>query len=113
MKTRIEADSMGQLEVPEDALYGAQTQRAINNFPISGQPLPESFIRALIQLKQAEDVLTFLKYHFFRVQFCRTSKACNFAIRHPADQQRDQHYQSDSNFLSLGGDLVGRIATYL
>ena len=53
MKTRIEADSMGQLEVPEDALYGAQTQRAINNFPISGQPLPESFIRALIQLKQA------------------------------------------------------------
>lgn len=53
MNTRIEADSMGQLEVPENALYGAQTQRAINNFPVSGQSLPESFIRALIILKQA------------------------------------------------------------
>ncbi|CUB04719.1 class II fumarate hydratase [Marinomonas fungiae] len=53
MKTRTEADSMGQLEVPENALYGAQTQRAINNFPVSGQSLPEPFIRALISLKQA------------------------------------------------------------
>lgn len=53
MNTRLEADSMGQLEVPEYALYGAQTQRAINNFPVSGQSLPEPFIRALICLKQA------------------------------------------------------------
>lgn len=53
MSSRIESDSMGQLEVPEDALYGAQTQRAINNFPVSGQRLPEPFIRALIHLKAA------------------------------------------------------------
>lgn len=53
MNTRIETDSMGALEVPENALYGAQTQRAINNFPVSGQSLPEPFIRALVQLKQA------------------------------------------------------------
>ncbi|MFD1382133.1 class II fumarate hydratase [Rhodanobacter aciditrophus] len=53
MKTRIEKDSMGPLEVPENALYGAQTQRAINNFPISGESMPESFIKALIQLKAA------------------------------------------------------------
>ncbi|MGB2065596.1 MAG: class II fumarate hydratase [Marinomonas gallaica] len=53
MNTRIEADSMGELNVPESALYGAQTQRAINNFPVSGQSLPEPFIRALVQLKQA------------------------------------------------------------
>ncbi len=51
--TRIERDSMGELEVPADALYGAQTQRAINNFPISGQAMPESFIRALILVKSA------------------------------------------------------------
>ncbi|MCV6610376.1 MAG: class II fumarate hydratase [Amphritea sp.] len=51
--TRIERDSMGELEVPADALYGAQTQRAINNFPVSGQALPESFIRALILVKSA------------------------------------------------------------
>ncbi len=53
MATRIEHDSMGELEVPEDALYSAQTQRAINNFPISGQGMPESFIRALLLAKKA------------------------------------------------------------
>ncbi|PYF80996.1 fumarase class II [Marinomonas alcarazii] len=53
MKMRIEKDSMGELEVPEKALYGAQTQRAINNFPISDEPLPEAFIRALILIKAA------------------------------------------------------------
>ncbi|MBU3021398.1 lyase family protein [Aestuariibacter sp. A3R04] len=50
-KTRLERDSMGELEVPFDALYGAQTQRAVNNFPISGQVMPESFIRALLLVK--------------------------------------------------------------
>ncbi len=53
VKTRIEKDSMGTLEVPVDALYGAQTQRAINNFPISHTPMPASFIKALCYVKQA------------------------------------------------------------
>ncbi|MEK1841115.1 MAG: lyase family protein, partial [Pseudomonas sp.] len=51
--TRIERDSMGELQVPVDALYGAQTQRAVDNFPISGQPMPVQFIRALILAKAA------------------------------------------------------------
>ena len=51
--TRIERDSMGELEVPADALWGAQTQRAVQNFPISGMPLPRSFIAALGLVKQA------------------------------------------------------------
>ncbi|RVU86653.1 class II fumarate hydratase [Leucothrix sargassi] len=51
--TRIERDSMGELEVAAEALYGAQTQRAINNFPVSGQPMPESFIRSLLLIKSA------------------------------------------------------------
>ena len=51
--TRIEQDSMGTLEVNADALYAAQTQRAINNFPVSGQPMPTSFIRALLIGKSA------------------------------------------------------------
>jgi len=49
--TRIERDSMGELQVPELALYGAQTQRAVDNFPISGQRMPAAFIRALILAK--------------------------------------------------------------
>ena len=51
--TRIERDSMGELRVPESALYGAQTQRAVDNFPISHQRMPAQFIRALILAKGA------------------------------------------------------------
>ena len=50
---RIERDSMGELQVPADALYGAQTQRAVNNFPISGLTMPRQFIRALGLIKSA------------------------------------------------------------
>jgi fumarate hydratase class II len=50
---RIEHDSMGELEVPSDALWGAQTQRAVNNFPISGLRMPSRFIRALGLVKWA------------------------------------------------------------
>ena len=50
---RIEKDSMGELEVPKDALYGAQTQRAVNNFPISGLLMPREFIRAMGLIKAA------------------------------------------------------------
>jgi fumarate hydratase class II len=50
---RTVEDSMGTLEVPADALYGAQTQRAILNFPISGQPMPAPFIHTLITIKAA------------------------------------------------------------
>ncbi len=46
-KYRIEHDSMGELQVPADALWGAQTQRAVQNFPVSGQRMPRAFIRAL------------------------------------------------------------------
>ena len=50
---RIEHDSMGDLRVPADALWGAQTQRALDNFRISGRPMPAGFVRALAQVKAA------------------------------------------------------------
>ena len=50
---RIERDSMGELEVPQEAFWGAQTQRAVNNFPISGMPMPRRFIKALGLVKWA------------------------------------------------------------
>jgi fumarate hydratase, class II len=50
---RVEHDSMGELKVPADALWGAQTQRAVQNFPVSGQPMPRGFIRALGLIKGA------------------------------------------------------------
>ncbi len=50
---RTEHDSMGALQVPADALWGAQTQRAVENFPISGRPMPRGLIRALGLVKAA------------------------------------------------------------
>jgi fumarate hydratase class II len=51
--TRTERDSMGDMEVPADALYGASTQRAVLNFPISGQRFPRRFLQAMALVKQA------------------------------------------------------------
>ncbi|MFV9614740.1 MAG: class II fumarate hydratase, partial [Gammaproteobacteria bacterium] len=50
---RTEKDSMGELQVPKEAVYGAQTQRAVDNFPISGITMPQAFIGALGLVKQA------------------------------------------------------------
>ncbi len=50
--TRTERDSLGTVEVPTDALFGAQTQRARDNFAIAGRPLPTAFIRGLCLIKR-------------------------------------------------------------
>ena len=50
---RTESDSMGDMQVPSDALYGAQTARAVENFPVSGYRLPDAFLRALGLVKLA------------------------------------------------------------
>ncbi|WP_034591211.1 class II fumarate hydratase [Hamadaea tsunoensis] len=53
MEYRVEHDTMGEVKVPKDALWGAQTQRAVENFPISGRPLPPVLIHALAEIKAA------------------------------------------------------------
>ncbi len=52
-ESRVESDSMGEVKIPANAFYGPQTQRAINNFPISGLTMPREFIRALGLIKSA------------------------------------------------------------
>ena len=52
-ETRTEHDSMGDIEVPSQALWGAQTQSTINNFGIGQQPMPIEFVRALLHIKAA------------------------------------------------------------
>src|SRR5512145_2529040 len=51
-RTRVEKDTMGEMRVPANALYGAQTARAVENFPISGLRFPRSFIRVLGLIKK-------------------------------------------------------------
>lgn len=52
-ETRIETDSMGEMVVPADAYYGAQTGRAVENFPVSGYHMPRRFIRAMAVIKKS------------------------------------------------------------
>ena len=72
---RIEHDSMGELKVPADALYGAQTQRAIDNFPISGLTLPRQFIRALGLIKAAAAAANLTLGHLKKGQAAAIGKA--------------------------------------
>ncbi|MCB1035939.1 MAG: aspartate ammonia-lyase, partial [Acidobacteria bacterium] len=51
-KTRIEEDSLGEIEVPADGYYGAQTERARRNFPVSGLRFPRRFIAAMGMIKR-------------------------------------------------------------
>ena len=51
LKFRVELDSFGELLVPFDALYGVQTQRAVQNFTISGLRMPPEFIQAMALIK--------------------------------------------------------------
>jgi fumarate hydratase class II len=53
MRHRIEKDSLGEVKVPANAYWGAQTQRAVENFPISGQRMPRRFLQALGIIKRA------------------------------------------------------------
>jgi len=72
---RIEHDSMGELKVPAKALYGAQTQRAVDNFPISGMHMPRAFIRALGLIKAAAADANFLLGHLKKNQAHAIRKA--------------------------------------
>jgi fumarate hydratase class II len=72
---RTEHDSMGELKVPAKALYGAQTQRAVDNFPISGMHMPREFIRALGLVKAAAADANFLQGHLKKNQAHAIRKA--------------------------------------
>jgi len=88
---RSERDSMGELQVPADALYGAQTQRAVNNFPISGLPMPRGFIRALglvkIACATANEKLKLLDK--------KIADVIRSAATDVADGKYDQHFPID------------------
>ena len=53
MATRVERDPLGELHVPAEAYYGAQTQRAVENFPISELRAPAALVTATVLIKQA------------------------------------------------------------
>ena len=90
-KYRVESDSMGKMRVPSDAYYGAQTARAVENFPVSGRTLPREFIRAMGLVKlaaaQTNAELGFLKKS--------TARAIAKAAQEVVDGKLDGHFVVD------------------
>src|SRR5213083_1105518 len=89
--TRVEKDSLGEMAVPESALYGASTQRAVLNFPISGQRFSRPFSRALGLIKwaaaQANADLGLLDHH--------RSTLIVQAAEEVAEGKLDEHFPLD------------------
>ena len=88
---RIEHDSMGEIEVPAAALWGAQTQRAVENFPISGTPLEPRLIHALGQVKAAAAVAN----GELGVITSEQAEAIHDAAREVAAGTHDDHFPID------------------
>jgi fumarate hydratase class II len=90
-KTRTEHDSMGEVEVPADALWGAQTARAVENFPISGQGVPPEVVHALAALKSAAAQVNAELGGLDRERADAISRAADEV----ADGQHDEHFPID------------------
>ncbi|HUR69610.1 MAG TPA: class II fumarate hydratase [Candidatus Thermoplasmatota archaeon] len=88
---RIEKDTMGEMRVPKDALYAAQTQRAVENFPISGQPMPPAFVHALGLCKLAAARVN----HKLNKLDPKMAEAIEKAAREVADGKWDREFPID------------------
>ncbi|HEV2321746.1 MAG TPA: class II fumarate hydratase [Gammaproteobacteria bacterium] len=111
---RIEHDSMGELKVPADALWGAQTQRAVDNFPISGLPMHRSFIRALGIIKASAATVN----QGLGVLDAMRAKAIEAAALEVAEGKHDRHFPIDVFQTGSGtstnmnaNEVIGHLAT--
>jgi fumarate hydratase class II len=111
---RVERDSMGELRVPADALWGAQTQRAVENFPISGMPMPRAFIRALGLIKWAAAGAN----GELGLMVSAKAVAIQAAARLVADGEYDAHFPIDVFQTGSGtssnmnaNEVIGKLAT--
>src|SRR5437879_2546019 len=90
-ETRVERDSMGEMQVPANAYYGASTQRAVLNFPISDLRFPRQFIQALGQIKQSAAVVNAGLGHID----AQISEAIQRAAQEVIEGQLDEHFVLD------------------
>jgi fumarate hydratase class II len=112
---RVERDSMGELRVPIQALWGAQTQRAVQNFPVSGLGMPRSFLRALGLVKWAAAGAN--------IELGELDKVRGFAIQKAAlevaEGRHDAHFPVDVFQTGSGtstnmnaNEVIARLATH-
>ena len=111
---RIERDSMGELKVPAKALYAAQTQRAVENFPISGLRMPREFIRAVGLVKSAAAEVNAELGHLDPT----LAKAIRAAAERVAKGELDEHFPIDVFQTGSGtstnmntNEVIARVAT--
>ncbi len=111
---RVEHDSMGELKVPADALWGAQTQRAVENFPISGLPMHRSFIRALGLIKASAATVN----QALAVLDKKRGQAIEAAALEVAEGKHDRHFPIDVFQTGSGtstnmnaNEVIGHLAT--
>ena len=90
-ETRQERDHLGPVQVPADALYGPQTARAVDNFPVSGWPMPREFIAALGIIKQAAAAVHAKAGRLAEQAADAISRACQEVI----DGRLDKHFPVD------------------
>lgn len=112
--TRTERDSMGKIDVPRDALYGAQTARAVANFPISGQRVPLDIIHTLARIKRAAAQVN----GGLGVIEPAVAEAIAAAATEVVDGQHDQHFPVDVYQTGSGtstnmnvNEVLARLAT--
>jgi len=97
IKTRTVSDSMGEIKVPYDALYGAQTQRAVNNFPISGLKFTDDFIYSVVLIKKAAAITNYNLKLLKKEQKDAIIKACDSILKgNYGDQFPVDVYQTGS-----------------
>jgi fumarate hydratase class II len=96
-KYRITSDSMGEMQVPSSALYGAQTQRAVNNFPISGIKFNYDFINAVIIIKRSAAIVNLKLKLINKIKSNAIVKACDKLLAEkPEDQFPVDIFQTGS-----------------
>jgi fumarate hydratase class II len=94
---RTEKDSLGDVQVPANALWGAQTQRAVDNFPVSGLPMPAAFIEAVIRIKRAAAIANEKLDLLDKKRRDAIVDACNILLRgEHEDQFPIDRYQTGS-----------------
>jgi len=113
--TRLERDSLGEVAVPKEALYGAQTQRAIDNFPISGLQLPAPFIHALGAIKAAAAKVN----HDLKLLNPKTATAIITAATEIATGKHGEHFPIDVFQTGSGtstnmnaNEVIARLASF-
>src|SRR5712692_9915508 len=88
---RMEKDTMGEVRVPAHAYWGASTQRAVENFPISGRPFPPRFIRALALIKGAAAEVNGELGHLPK----KITRLISAAAKRVANGEFDDHFPID------------------